>query len=527
MNYKRIIAFIVVVQLFSNCASVEKYNKSISENLSEQQQIEDINYLQNKIYKNQPAIDLFIKKDALDKKFDSLRQLAKTPKKSNEFFLSVAPVVYSIKQGHNFVGTVTRKLNKKETKRITKLGKNPYSQFDYFYEGNKLYILNNFSKDTLIPIGTEVLKIEQLTPQQIKEKYQNTLVSDGFNTTYYSYSFAKKVPVYAQVELGIVDSLKYQFKFKDSIFERTIYRPNFKKNNSSTKKNKIVKKTGNKQELKAKNKIERKKKALYGYDSFRKQYNRELTFKTNDSSVAVMKIRGFSIGNYKDFYKQSFELLQKKQTKTLILDLRNNPGGKLNDINNLASYFTDKTYQLIEPAFLARRSALWQSSYFKGAPLIAIPFMASAFPIIKTIEYVRPKKNDKGNYTYAMKASKMQKPNPLNFKGKVYVLINGGSFSASCIISAHLKTLKNVTFVGEETGGGANQTTAGRMPTFEMPNSKLNFSVLLMDIRPKNQTEIFGRGIMPDIPINYTINDVRNNTDSQMEWIEKDISRKK
>jgi hypothetical protein len=49
MNYKRIIAFIVVVQLFSNCASVEKYNKSISENLSEQQQIEDINYLQNKI----------------------------------------------------------------------------------------------------------------------------------------------------------------------------------------------------------------------------------------------------------------------------------------------------------------------------------------------------------------------------------------------------------------------------------------------------------------------------------------------
>jgi C-terminal processing protease CtpA/Prc len=238
-----------------------------------------------------------------------------------------------------------------------------------------------------------------------------------------------------------------------------------------------------------------------------------------------MKIRGFSTGNYKDFYKQSFELLQKKQTKTLILDLRNNPGGKLNDINNLASYFTDKTYQLIEPAFLARRSALWQSSYFKGAPLIAIPFMASAFPIIKTIEYVRPKKNDKGNYTYAMKASKMQKPNPLNFKGKVYVLINGGSFSASCIISAHLKTLKNVTFVGEETGGGANQTTAGRMPTFEMPNSKLNFSVLLMDIRPKNQTEIFGRGIMPDIPINYTINDVRNNTDSQMEWIEKDISR--
>lgn len=527
MNYKKIFAFIVVVQLFSNCVRVEKYNKSISENLSEQQQIEDINYLQNKIYKNQPAIDLFIQKDALNKKFDSLRQLAKTPKKSNELFLNVAPVVYSIKQGHNYVGTVTLKLNKKETKRITKLGRNPYSQFDYYFEADKLYVLNNFSNDTLIPKGAEILKIGQLTPQQIKGKYRNTLVSDGFNTTYYNYSFAKKVPLYAQVEQGIADSLRFQFKFKDSIFERTIYRPNFKKNNLVAKENKNVKKIRNNKELKAKNKAERKKKALYGYDTFKKQLNRELTFKTNDSTTAVMKIRGFSTGHYKDFYKQSFGLLQKKQTKILILDLRNNPGGKLSDITTLASYFTNQPYQLIEPPFLAKRSALWQTTYFKGVPVLAWPFVVSTFPIIKIVEYIRPKKNNQGNYTYSLKASKMHEPNPLNFKGKVYVLINGGSFSASCIISAHLKTLKNVTFVGEETGGGANQTTAGRMPTFEMPHSKLNFSILLMDIRPKNQTEIFGRGIMPDVPINYTINDILNNTDSQMEWIEKDISSKK
>jgi hypothetical protein len=527
MKYRKIVAFCVGIQLFLNCASIEKYNKSISENLTEQQQVEDINFIQNKIYKNQPALDLYIKKEALDKKFDSLRQVAKTPKKSNDLFLSVAPVVFSIKQGHNFIGPVIQKLNKKETKRITKLGTNPYSQFDYFFESDRLYVLNNFSKDTLIPKGTEVLKIGQLTPQQIKEKYKNTFVSDGFNTTYHDYYFAKKNPIYAQIELGIVDSLRFQFKFKDSIFERTIYRPNFKKNSLSTKENKIVKKTVNKQELKAKKKAEQKKKALNGYDSFRKQYNRELTFKTTDSSVAVMKIRGFSTGNHKDFYKQSFELLHKKQTKILLIDLRNNLGGSLNDINNLASYFTDKPYQLIEPAFLAKRSALWQANYFKGAPILALPFIVSAFPIIKAIEYIRPKKNDQGNYTYTLKASKMHQPNRMNFKGKVYVLINGGSFSASCLISAHLKTLKNVTFVGEETGGGANQTTAGRMPRFEMPHSKINFSVSLMDIRSKNKTELVGRGIMPDVAINYTINDVLNNTDSQMEWIEKDINSKK
>jgi hypothetical protein len=532
MNFKQIFVFAVLNLLLSNCASVKKYNKSISEYLSEKQQLEDINYLQKKIYKYQPAIDLFVKKEFLDKKFDSLRELAKNPKKSNEFYLSVAPVVYSIKQGHNNVSPVIQKLNRKESKRVIKLGKNPYSQFDYFFENDKLFILHNFSKDTLIPKGAEVLKIGEFTPQQIKEKYWKTIVSDGFNTTFYKYSFAKKVSLYAQVEMGIIDSLKYQFKFKDSIFERTIYRPNFKKNknaekNTSLKKDTIVKKTINKKELKVKNKAERKKKALYGYDSDRKQYNRELTFKTSDSSVAVIKIRNFSTGNYKNFYKQSFELLQKKQTKTLILDLRNNPGGKLNDVKNLASYFTEIPYQLIEPVFLTKRNALWQSNYFKGALIWTYPFLASAYPVIKSIEFVKPKKNNLGNYTYSVSASKLHEPSPNNFKGKIYVLINGGSFSASCLIAAHLKTLKNVTFVGEETGGGANQTTAGRMPMFEMPNSKLNFNILLMDFRPKNQTQELGRGIEPDVTINYTINDLINNTDPQMEWIEKNINSKK
>jgi C-terminal processing protease CtpA/Prc len=42
-------------------------------------------------------------------------------------------------------------------------------------------------------------------------------------------------------------------------------------------------------------------------------------------------------------------------------------------------------------------------------------------------------------------------------KEKIYVMINGGSFSASSLISSNLKTPK-VTFVGEETGGAFNGT---------------------------------------------------------------------
>ncbi|MFY7811204.1 MAG: S41 family peptidase [Flavobacterium sp.] len=505
---------------------MEKYNKSISENLTKQQQIEDINYLQKKIYKYQPAIDLFISKEALDKKFDSIKQLTKTPKKSNELYLDIVSVVNSIKQGHNFVSLVAKKLTKKELKKITKLGRNPYSQLDYLFENDQLFVLHNFSKDTLIPNGAEVLKIGELTPLQIKKKYWKSIVSDGFNTTFYNYSFAKRISIFAQAEIGIVDSLKYQFKFKDSVFERVIYRPNFKKEKTIVKKDTIAKKVLNQKELKIKAKADRKKKALLGYDSEKKQYNKELTFKNNDSTVAVLQIRNFMTGNYKEFYQQTFELLQKKQTKTLILDLRNNPGGRLNEIKVLASYFTDKPYQLIEPVEITQRTSLWETTYLKGAPILLYPFILPAYPFIKAVEYIKPKKNEKGTFNYQLSASKIQQPSKYNYKGKIYVLINGGSFSASCLLATYLKSIKNVTFVGEETGGGANQTTAGRMPFYELPHSKLNFNVLLMDIKPTNKSETFGRGIIPDVTINYSINDLVNKIDPQMEWIEKDIKNK-
>lgn len=517
---------------FTNCATIEKYNKAISENLTEQQQLEDINYLQNKIYKFQPAIDLFITKEKLDKKFDSLRLLAKTPKKSNEFYLEVVPVVYSIRQGHNNVSPVSKQLTKKEQKALNKKGRILYGLLDFEYENEKLYLKANYSKDSLIPKGSEILKMENFTPQEIKKKYWKTIVSDGFNTTYYNYSFAKRIPTFLATELGIRDSLNYQFKHKDSIFQKTIYRVNFKKDTTKKKIELEIKKSDIEKKLaKAKTKIENEKKKLQGYDAEKKQYNKELTFKDKDSTIAVLKIRNFSTGKYKKFYPQVFELLQKKQTKTLILDLRNNPGGAIKEIEFLYSLFTNKTYQLIDPVVVTKKTSLWETSYFqnlKKTPLLAkplvYPIMAVPYPFIKAIEYFKISKNKNGEF-YDSFSLISNHPHPLNFKGKVYVLINGGSFSASSIISSQLKTLDNVTLVGEETGGGANQTSAGRMPFYEMPNSKLTFNVLLMDFRQKYKSPEFGRGVMPDVEIKNTFEDFLNDKDPQMEWIEKDIKK--
>ena len=102
------------------------------------------------------------------------------------------------------------------------------------------------------------------------------------------------------------------------------------------------------------------------------------------------------------------------------------------------------------------------------------------------------------------------KPHQLNknaFNGKLYVLINGASFSASSILSTNLKGAQRATFVGEETGGDFNGTVAGFMPVLKMRYSKLNFRIGVMNFEPFYQTATIGHGIYPDVHIQPTLKD--------------------
>ena len=104
-------------------------------------------------------------------------------------------------------------------------------------------------------------------------------------------------------------------------------------------------------------------------------------------------------------------------------------------------------------------------------------------------------------------------------------MINGGSFSASCILSSSLKSNPNVTFVGEETGGAFNGTVAGIMPVVKLPNSKIALRLGLMDIQTINQTDIVGRGIFPDKEIVQTVQDKITTKDPELQWILNDLKK--
>jgi len=107
------------------------------------------------------------------------------------------------------------------------------------------------------------------------------------------------------------------------------------------------------------------------------------------------------------------------------------------------------------------------------------------------------------------------------------VIINGNSFSASALLSTHLKANKRAVFVGEETGGAYNGCVAGIYRIYEMPTSKLKIRMGLMQVEASYKQMPDGYGIMPDVEIIPTIEDRKQYIDPELNWIINDINKLK
>lgn len=505
--------------LVTNCTSVEKYNKKIEQPISVENLKKDIDFVQKKLVKLHPDLYLYIPKEKLEFKFDSLRNTIKQPMTSKEFYFAISPIVASVRQGHMSMSPVSKRIPKKEAKRLKEAGNGPLSQFSYEWENYKLYVIKNKSKSKKIKIGTEVVSVNGVLPQTIHEKYKNGITSDGFNKTFIPKYFSKRYVSYMTNEIGVNDSLNFIFKYKDSIFSKVISRnkpaKKVKTDSIKAEKPKIV--VAEAQKTKAK--LLKKNKKIFGYDDTTKEYSKSLQFVSKDSLVAVLQIRNFSKGWYSEAYEMLFDSIKKRKAHTLIIDIRDNPGGKVADVVNLYSYLTDENYVMVKPALVTSKTSLWKIGLFDKIPKITYPIGAVFYPFYMGFSTLRTKKVSKGVYTYGLVGSRERKFNENHFTGKIYVIINGGSFSAACLLSSKLKENKNITFVGEETGGGFNGTVAGIMPVLKLPKSKIPWRIGLMEVGSTNTTPVFGHGIYPDKEIIQTVEDKANKKDPEMDWI--------
>ncbi|KIA83519.1 hypothetical protein OA84_08400 [Kaistella solincola] len=500
--------------LLTSCISVKKFNEGLKKPVSAEKLKADVDFAQHQLEKLHPKLYWYISKEDLDFKFDSLKTTINKPLKPNEFYQKLAPVIADIREGHLRLYSAEKRLTKKEIRDLKKQ-KGLLSRYNFVVDGNRVFVKDNPDKLPNMKVGSEIISIKDIPVKNLIEKYKPFVNSDGFNTTFQKYSMARRWPTFFTEEFGILDSVKVETLFENQ------------KNTFYLRREKISEK-----ELKSKEKQEKKlTKSDSGktkdYNIITKSFNRDLQFPQKDSSVAYMKIKTFSGTYSRKFYRQSFAVLKKSPAKYLIIDIRDNLGGSLAEINNLYSYLVSENFQFINDIEVTSRASMLQADYFREFPTLLKPFAVLVYPFYFVGSALSVKKESDGFFLRNNSFFSIRKPKKDHFTGKIYVLINGSSFSASSIIASKLKNDQRAFLVGEETGGANDGTVAGRYSTKKLPNSKLKLPIGLMLIQPNIDFTFTKKGVLPDEKISPTLDQIFKKNDVQLQWIFDDIKKDK
>lgn len=473
--------------------------------------VKDVDFVYKLLTKGHPGVYWYIKKEQLDFKFDSLKRTLTEPLTTKQFYRKLAPLVADIKCGHTRLILVTKKLDKKEKDSIEKLGK-PIQQLGYKIVEDKLYVNSYNKKLTQVKKGDEILAINGTSSQDIINNLSVNYASDGYNKTFKTAVLNRAfIPWYTAIYEN-KDTLDFKIKKRDSVFNLalTTIKKEEKKDSLTVKKPAI--KLSKDSILVLKKIAEEKRKVRYkGSDELKKPLL-DLQFLEKDSSVAYLKVKSFSFpyADFSRFFKESFMAIKKGKTKNLILDLRDNGGGSLAACRNLFSYLVDKDFVYLRESEIERKFNPYWHGKGIGNALKGITFELMTSSVLD---------KEDGSYKLDYKGMKPLHPNKNHYDGKLYVLINGYSFSASALLSANLKQINRATFVGQETGGGFNGCVAGNIPVLNLPNSKLKLRMGMFPVLPNAHTETIGRGIFPDQEIIPTIEDVVSGKDRELEWV--------
>jgi C-terminal processing protease CtpA/Prc len=215
-----------------------------------------------------------------------------------------------------------------------------------------------------------------------------------------------------------------------------------------------------------------------------------------------MTLSSFNRGNnLGTFFKRSFKLLEKRKITHLVIDVRGNGGGDASLSTLLTRYLIDHPFKIADSLYASRRS----SNYGKYIDKQSLYWGA--------MQFVTSRKSD-GKYHFGYFERHFFKPkNKFHYKGQIYLLTGGNSFSATSLFAAAIKGQKNVLIVGEETGGAAYGNTAWMIPDVTLPNTKMGFRLPKFRLVMNKHGEKDGRGVQPDVFAGPTSSAIRDGID--------------
>lgn len=216
--------------------------------------------------------------------------------------------------------------------------------------------------------------------------------------------------------------------------------------------------------------------------------------------------------NFPDVLKKAFADLRSRGTKNLIIDARGNTGGSDQYPVLLFSYLISKEVRAIERNHMNTYEPSFKAYTGLGeVDPMTDTYFGSAAGIWKP--------DPKGGWLMTEKYPSIGvlKPSENHFDGPVYVLIDGGSFSATSAFTVLADYYKRATFIGQETGGvGSGGAGSDIGPTLPESHLHVRFSIesyfLVVD---KSHPR---RGTIPTYAVTQTADDLAKGRDTVLDF---------
>lgn len=210
----------------------------------------------------------------------------------------------------------------------------------------------------------------------------------------------------------------------------------------------------------------------------------------------------FQLG-YARKMKKIFKHIEQEEIEYLIMDLRNNPGGVIENVVRLMKYTYDEPFVIANDVSLNRNFFKSEVGFFKKMGL-------------------RFRRKDRQAQKILLKgfSDKRYKPKKRNrFDGMMIVLIDEGSFSAACTYALQAKFRNRAVLIGEEAGGSFHIVSAGDSFNCKLKNADISVRIPLMlfeyNVAQDLQSNL--KGVIPNIIKHQKIADFMNGKDTQLE----------
>ena len=455
--------------------------------------IKDLHTLQKVIVQNHPSTYWYSPKDSMDFYFSTALASVKDSMTAWNFKNVVATYLANIKCGHTSVH-----FSPKLTKQYANYR---FPQFPLqlkVWKDSAVVIGNLFTKDSILKRGTIVTAINQIPVQYLMDSLYSIISTDGNSINFKSQVLTNNFAGWYKSKFGDADSV-YQISYIDSAGNAaktsiTAYAPPKPKKDSVSKSTVVT----------SKPKIPKPappKKWTLLVDS--------------TGNTAFMNLTTFSGKGLRKFIRRSFRTIKTRSVKNLVIDIRSNGGGNIKNSTLLSRYISDHSFKIADSVVANNRG-------ITKVPLTSF-LNVVYYAIAKT---VISKKEADGKFHFKRFEKHYYGPVTKNhFDGNVYILQGGYTFSASTLFTSPLLKQKNVTIVGEESGGGYYGNSAMMIPNIKLPNSGLLFRLplyrLVMDkTRPK------GGGVIPHVMVDPSSYAIKQGFDIKLEAVKKMIQQK-